>query len=203
MRRLAAAALVLVAAAALAGTARADGDPASDYLLGSQVFLPFDAKIPQAKQQELIGTLAAVNRAGYKIRAAVIWSSYDLGAITALWRKPQTYARFLGEEIRFVYSKRLLIVMPNGFGYYWHGHPGEPEQALLSKIEISPGAVGLVDAAQRAVLQLAEAAGVQVDVKKDKSPSLAHERLIIILVSVGAVALLVLLRLALRGRKSA
>jgi hypothetical protein len=203
MRRLAVAAAVLAVAAVLAGTARADGDPASDYLLGSQVFLPFDAKIPQAKQQELIGTLAAVNRAGYKIRTAVIWSSYDLGAITSLWRKPQTYARFLGEEIRFVYAKRLLIVMPNGFGYYWHGHPGAREQALLSKIEISPGAVGLVDAAQRAVLQLADAAGVQVDVNKDASPSLAHQRAIIILVSVAGVALLVLLRLALRRRKSA
>ncbi len=35
---------LLVVACVCAGTARADGDPASDYLIGQQVFLPFDAK---------------------------------------------------------------------------------------------------------------------------------------------------------------
>lgn len=199
MKRLA---LILVVAAACiaAGTARADGDPASDYLLGSQVFFPFDAKIPKAKQQELIATLADANRKGYKIRTALIYSAYDLGAVTSLWRKPQTYAQFLSEEIRFVYANRLLIVMPNGFGFYWHGHANKREQALLAKIPVKPTPVGIVDAAKQAVVELAAAEGVKVEAAGGNSPSRTKQRIIIVLVVVAAIVLLVLLRLALRGR---
>jgi hypothetical protein len=184
-----------------AGTARADGDPASDYLLGSQVFLPFDAKIPKAKQHELIATLADANRKGYKIRTAVIASPYDLGAVTSLWRKPQTYSRFLGEEIRFVYAKRLLIVMPNGLGYYWHGHPSAREQKLLAAIPVKPTPVGLVDAAKQAVVQLAAADGIEVEASGATEPSRGTQRIIIVLVVVAVIVVLVLLRVALRGRR--
>ena len=197
-------ALALLAAAAaactLAAAARADGDPASDYLLGSQVFVPFDAKIPDAKQKEVFGVMAAANKAGYKIRTALIWSSYDMGAVTSLWRKPKTYARFLGLELRFVYKGRLLIVMPNGFGFYWSGHPSDAEYAVLSKIPIRPGATGLVDAAEKAVVQLAARSGVKVDAGVGSAPSNGHGRLIIILATIGGVALLVALRLLLRKR---
>jgi len=198
MKRLAL--IVVVAAACIAGSARADGDPASDYLLGSQVFLPFDAKIPKAKQQELIATLADANRKGYKIRTALIYSAYDLGAVTSLWQKPQTYAQFLSEEIRFVYANRLLIVMPNGFGFYWHGHANKREQALLAKIPVKPTPVGIVDAAKQAVVELAAAEGVKVNAAGAKSESRTKQRIIIVLVVVAAIVLLVLLRLALRGR---
>jgi hypothetical protein len=201
MRRLALV-LTIAAVCVAAGTAHADGDPASDYLLGSQVFLPFDAKIPKAKQQELIATLADANRKGYKIRTAVIWSAYDLGAVTSLWRKPQTYARFLSEEIRFVYAKRLLIVMPNGFGFYWHGHPNAREQKLLKTIPVTPTPVGLVDAARQAVVQLAAAEGVKVDAAGAKGQSRGTQRIIIVLVVVGVIAVLVLARLALRSRRN-
>jgi hypothetical protein len=115
--------VVAVGACVLAGGARADGDPASDYLLGQRIFFPFDVKVPKQKQQELSSVVDAANRGGLKIRVALIWSSYDLGAITALWKKPRTYARFLGQELQFVYKQRLLIVMPSGFGIYWHNHP--------------------------------------------------------------------------------
>jgi hypothetical protein len=198
MRRLALT-LAIAAACIVAGTARADGDPASDYLLGSQVFLPFDAKIPKAKQQELIATLADANRKGYKIRTAVIWSAYDLGAVTALWKKPQTYARFLGAEIQFVYAKRLLIVMPNGFGFYWHGHPSAREEKALAAIPITPTPVGIVDAAKQAVVELAAADGVKLEPAGAKAPSRGKQRIIIVLVVVAVIALLVLLRIALRG----
>jgi hypothetical protein len=199
MKRLAVV-MVVLAVCIAAGTARADGDPASDYLLGSQVFFPFDAKIPKAKQQELIATLADANRKGYKIRAALIYSAYDLGAVTSLWRKPQTYAQFLSEEIRFVYAKRLLIVMPNGFGFYWHGHSNTREQRLLAKIPVKPTPAGVVDAAKEAVVQLAVADGVKVEPAGAKGPSRGKQRIVIVLVVVAVTALLVLLRLALRGR---
>ena len=78
---LAAAAL---AAGVLAASARADGDPASDYLLVQKVFLPFDAKFPAQRQAQFTALVAAANRSGFTIRVALISSSYDLGAITSL-----------------------------------------------------------------------------------------------------------------------
>jgi hypothetical protein len=199
MRR-AALLIALLAACVVAGTAHADGDPASDYLLAQQVFLPIDAKIPEEKQREVTSVLAAVNTAGYKIRAAVIWSSYDLGAITSLWRKPRTYARFLGTELRFVYADRLLIVMPNGFGFYWYSHPSGSEYAVLDKIPLGKTPVDLVDATEKAVVELAKASGVTVDVQVGSTSSNDHKRTIVILAAVALVAIAVLLRLALRKR---
>ena len=67
-------ALAAVAAVALlaAPIARADGDPASDYLITRQTFLPFDAKIPKAQVDELNGIVADANKKGFKIRVAII-----------------------------------------------------------------------------------------------------------------------------------
>jgi hypothetical protein len=194
---------LLLGACALAATARADGDPASDYLYGLKVFLPFDVKIPKARQRELMSFVEATNRSGYPIRVAIIGSSYDLGSVTSLWRQPRTYARFLGAELQFVYAKRVLIVMPNGFGIYWKGHAVDRDYAVLSKIPIGKGAPGLVDAAQEAVSRLAAASGVKVT---KPTPALVphaggHSRVVIILAAVAAVAIAVLARLALRRRR--
>jgi hypothetical protein len=199
MRRALVVALLLVACV-LAGTARADGDPASDYLYGLKVFLPFDVKVPKERQREFVSFVETANRSGYAIRVAVIGSSYDLGSVTSLWRQPRTYARFLGAELQFVYAKRLLIVMPNGFGIYWKGHSVDREYAVLSKIPIEKGAAGLVDAAQTAVSRLAAASGVKL---KRTAPVTVpdgggHSRTVIILAAVAAVAVAVLARLALR-----
>jgi hypothetical protein len=190
----------LLVACVLAGTARADGDPASDYLYGLKVFLPFDVKVPKERQREFVSFVDTANRSGYAIRVAVIGSSYDLGSVTSLWRQPRTYARFLGAELQFVYAKRLLIVMPNGFGIYWKGHSVDREYAVLSKIPIENDAAGLVDAAQTAVSRLAAASGVKV---KRTAPATmpkggGHSRAVIILATVAAVAVAVLARLALR-----
>jgi hypothetical protein len=199
MRRALVVALLLVACV-LAGTARADGDPASDYLYGLKVFLPFDVKVPKERQREFVSFVETANRSGYAIRVAVIGSSYDLGSVTSLWRQPRTYARFLGAELQFVYAKRVLIVMPNGFGIYWKGHAVDPEYAVLSKIPIEKGAAGLVDAAQTAVSRLAAASGVKL---KRTTPAAVphdggHSRTVIILAAVAALAVAVLARLALR-----
>jgi hypothetical protein len=193
-----------LAACALAGTARADGDPASDYLLVQKVFLPFDAKFPQKRQAEFVALVNAANASGFKIRVALISSAYDLGAITALWRKPRPYARFLGAELAFVYKQRLLIVMPNGFGFHWLRHPVEREYSVLSKIPIKPGSVGLLDAGTTAVRRLAADSGVKLVVPKHVTTQTnrnSHDRLVIILAVVAALSVALLLRLALRVRR--
>ena len=55
-------------------------------------------------------------RRGGADQGRVIGNKSDLGAVPQLWAKPQTYARFLGAELRFVYKDTLLVVMPQGIG---------------------------------------------------------------------------------------
>jgi hypothetical protein len=199
--------LLLVALAlfcVLGGTARADGDPASDYLLGTQVFIPFDLKVPKASQQELTSIVHDANASGYTIRVALIGSAYDMGSVTSLWRKPKPYAKFLGTELTFVYKNRLLVVMPNGFGFNRPGHSTAKEYAALSKITIGGGAMGLVTAAQTGVQRLAAASGVTIKRSSSSSGghSMARDRVVIIIAAVALLAIAVALRLLLRRKRA-
>jgi hypothetical protein len=200
-----AAAIAALAAAVLAcavPAARADGDPASDYLLTQKVFFPFDVKAPKAKQEQLVGLVDEANSKGFTIRVAVIGSSYDLGSITGLWRQPQTYARFLGAELKYVYKNRLLVVMPNGFGFNRPGQNGAAERAVLAKLKVEPGATGLVDSSLAAVHALATASGVTLSGTTSATgpSSRNHDRLIIVIAALAALAVAIVLRLALRRR---
>jgi hypothetical protein len=188
----------------LAPAARADGDPASDYLLGQRVFFPYDVKFPAKQQAEFAGLVAAANKAGFKIRVALIGSSYDMGSVTALYGKPRIYARFLGEELSFVYKQRLLVVMPDGFGFNWPKHPSALEYGLLAKIPIKPGPTGLLAAAITAVQRLTGAAGVKVAAPTHVTTSAqrnSHDRLVIIIAVVAALLLAAAARVALRHRR--
>ena len=160
-------AIVLLAAVVVAGFAayaRADGDPASDYLLTQQVFLPSDAAASPTSQRQLLGVVQAANRAGFAIRVAIIPSSYDLGSVTELWRQPRTYARFLSLELSFAYTHRLLVVMPNGLGFNQPNHSAAPAYRVLANVAIPSTNAGLLTAAQTAVRRLAAAAGISVTV---------------------------------------
>jgi hypothetical protein len=201
MRRLAVIS-ALVAACCAVPLAHADGDPASDYLYTQQVFVPYDIKAPTSAQGELHRTVAGANRAGFAIRVAIIGSAYDLGAVPSLWKKPRTYARFLGQELVFLYKQRLLVVMPNGFGFFWSGHDGSSEYALLAKVPIRPGGQGLVAAAQTAVMRLAAAGDVHVTPAKPPKSAASRDRLIIILGTVAIAAAGLLVRALLRRRRS-
>jgi hypothetical protein len=191
--------------AIVAATARADGDPASDYLLGTQVFVPFDLKVSKAKQAELTSLVRDTNASGYTIRVALIGSLYDMGAVTSLWKKPRPYAKFLGAELQFVYKHRLLVVMPQGFGFNWPHHPTTKEYAVLEKIPIGSGSEALATAAETAVQKLAAASNVAI-VRRRSAPSggstTAHDRVVIILGAVAALAVAILLRLALRRKRT-
>jgi len=201
--RLAALAAAAFIACVFTQSSLADGDPASDYLLVQKVFIPYDAKFSAKQQAELSGLVSAANEAGFKIRVALIWSDYDLGAVTSLWRKPRTYARFLGLELGFVYKQRLLIVMPNGFGFNYPKHSTTAEYALLSKIPISRRGSGLITAAEAAVQKLAAAAGVTVGTPAHVTTPAqrnTHDRVVILVAVAAALALAVAARLLLRRR---
>jgi hypothetical protein len=196
--------LVLLAAmlaCAAAPSARADGDPASDYLLTQKVFFPFDLKVTHAQQQQFIALVDEANRKGFALRVALIASSYDLGSITSLWLKPRTYARFLSAELRYVYKDRLLVVMPNGFGFNRPGHSTAAEYRKLSQIPVLKGPTGFLASSAAAVRVLAKASGVELSGATSAQPSSRnHDRLVIVLAALAALAVAVLLRLALRGR---
>jgi hypothetical protein len=187
-------------AATTAAAARADGDPASDYLYTQKVFLPFDVKASPAKQKQLLATVQGAQDKGYVIRVAIISSAYDLGAVPSLYKKPATYARFLGAELGFVYKQRLLIMMPNGFGFYWKGHSAARPYSVLKGVHVQPGADGLVDGARAAVTALAADAGVKVQADDPKSSN-NRDRLIVLLAVVVLIAAALLGRLALRRRR--
>ena len=162
---------VILACASCAAVARADGDPASDYLQSNQVFLASSA--PGARnavtpaQRQLLGTVGAANRAGFGIRVAVVGSEYDLGSITELWHKPRLYARFLGLELSSVYHQRLLVVMPDGYGFFWAGHATRAAYRALARVPAGASA----EAAASAVRGLATAAGVTLATRV----SVAHQ----------------------------
>jgi hypothetical protein len=154
--------IALLLAAVIAPGALADGDPASDTLITEQLFYPYYSNTPKAAVKQLQETLAAANKAGYAIRVAVITSPYDLGSVSSLWHKPQTYARFLSLELSFAYKNRLLVVSPNGYGYVVATKPDQKALALVRTVPIGKGTTGLVESADKAVRRLAAKSGVRL-----------------------------------------
>ncbi|MGO9885198.1 MAG: hypothetical protein ACLPV4_19545, partial [Solirubrobacteraceae bacterium] len=151
-----------LAATALPAAARADGDPGSDVLVYQDLFAGSDAGLSVQQQLRLADVLKAAARVGFPVRVAIIAGPSDLGAVTALWRNPRGYARFLGIELSLAYKGRLVVVMPNGFGFNWPGHSSGSDYRLLAGIPIRAGGDGLYSATSAAVMNLARAAGIKL-----------------------------------------
>lgn len=109
-------ATVLLAAALAPAGALADGDPASDTLLGENVFYPYQPPTSAAAQKTLNAATAAAKKAGFPLKVALIGAPVDLGVIPNLFGKPQEYADFLDQEISFQGKQQLLVVMAAGYG---------------------------------------------------------------------------------------
>jgi len=188
----------LLAAAALAGTARADGDPASDYLLSQKAFFPFSVKYPQNRQDQLSALLADANAKGYPIRVALIANKSDLGAVTSLWGQPRTYAHFLGQELTFLYKGPLLVVMPAGLGFNHGKQTTTREYAVLKHVPKPASTDTLIDTAELAVQKLAAAHGVTVAPQAVASSGRSYGTIGVIAgalaVILGAAAVVLLLR---------
>jgi hypothetical protein len=155
--------LVLAAACALAvPAARADGDPASDTLLSSNVFFPYrpaSAAVATALKQQV----ASVYSAGNRVKVAVVADKEDLGAIPSLFDKPSDYVRFLGQELSTLYVGPLLVVMPAGFGVYDGGRSTAAEDGVLQGIAATHSTQpdDLVNAAANAVSALERAGALR------------------------------------------
>jgi hypothetical protein len=202
------AALLVVAALAVPAAARADGDPASDWLLTQATFVPQDDGVPTAYAQQLQAVVADAKARGYVIRVALIGTEYDMGSVYSRWRQPQPYARFLGQELYFVYKKRLLVVMPNGLAVTNGGKVDPTEQAVVDRIP-PPAAnhAALASAATNAVIKLAANAGIVVTTptlgKTTSGTSENQDRVVIAAVALVVAALLVAGGFLRKRRKAA
>ncbi len=152
-------AAALACALALAGVALADGDPASDVLLGESVFYPYSPPVSAALQSQLNAETAAAANAKFPIKVALIATPVDLGTIPDLFGKPQQYADFLDQEISFTGGRqKLLVVMAAGYGV--QGLPPAASAAAGTLPKPAGGASNdLAKAALTAVSKLATAAG--------------------------------------------
>ena len=141
-----------------ATNARADGDPASDVLLGENVFYPYSPAVSTALQTELNAETAQAAHAGLPLKVALIASPVDLGVIPSLFEHPQQYANFLDQEISFQTRQPLLVVMPAGYGVQGLS-PAATAAAQSLRKPAGTTSNDLASAALIAVARLAGAAG--------------------------------------------
>jgi hypothetical protein len=151
-------AVALLAALFVPAAVRADGDPASDVLLGENVFYPYSPPTSPAIQRQLNAATAAAKQAHFPVKVALIGAPVDLGVIPSLFGKPQKYADFLDQEISFQTKQPLLVVMSTGYGVQGMNAKANAAAAALAKPAGTHGNQ-LARAAITAVDKIAAAAG--------------------------------------------
>ena len=108
--------------------------------------------------------LEAAASTGYQLRVAIIASRSDLGSVTELWRQPQTYARFLGQELSLLYRGPLLVIVPSGFGLDSLNPAAPANPSAFAGVKISAGGTGLGRVALTAIQRLADASGHSIPI---------------------------------------
>jgi hypothetical protein len=176
--------LALLLFAAIVPLARADGDPASDWLLQRPLFVPSDAGISATDSASITALLRSARQQGYTLHVAVIPTRYDMGSVTVLFAQPRLYARFLSQELYFLYKGRVLVVMPTGYAIARAGAADRAEQAALNGLPPPGSARGapLAAATERAIRRLATQAGVTLAAVHSPSghgTSTARDRIVI------------------------
>jgi hypothetical protein len=186
------AALVLAAlliAALPPAPARADGDPASDVLLGENVFYPYTPPVSAGVQKQLNAETAAARRAGFPIKVALIASPVDLGVIPDLFARPRQYADFLDQEISFETKQPLLVVMAAGYGVQGVDRAVQSAAVELPK-PAGATSTGLARAAITAVGRLAAAAGHPIPGAPSSASSTGGSSIALVLALAAAAVLI-------------
>jgi len=199
--------VALLALTLLPAAAAADGDPASDVLLGENVFYPYSPPTSPALQKQLNAETAAAKQAHFPLKVALIGAPVDLGVIPSLFGKPQKYADFLDQEISFRGKQPLLVVMPAGYGVQGLGAKAQSLVATLPKPASAQGNA-LATAATTAVTKLAEASGHPISSVSGSSAqsgsggSSSGTTLVIILAAAALITAGVLGAITLRRRRA-
>jgi hypothetical protein len=159
---------LLIAGAIVAAAALADGDPASDALLGQNVFYPFGSLPPASVRHDLNRLTDRARAVKLPIKVALINRPFDLGVIPSLYGKPQAYAAYLEKELSFHGPQPLLVVMYDGYGV--EGFDGQAVTAAGSlakpKGEKGRNETELAQAAAAAIPKLAQADGHPLTVSR-------------------------------------
>jgi len=195
-----------------AGSALADGDPASDVLLFQDAYLPYFPAPSRPEVQTLTRLLGQVRRDGYPMKVALIQSNGDLGANPDLLGRPADYAELLESELTIRVKKpHLVIVMAEG-GLAGRNLGPEGEE-ILDGIAIDTAAEsdGLVRAAIQAVSEIATANGHETalpEIKPNEQPAgpddgRSHTALYVLSAIIVALGLaLIAFALLIRGRRT-
>jgi Flp pilus assembly protein protease CpaA len=196
--------VILVAVRPMAAPSRAlaDGDPASDMLLGENVFYPYSPPVARTLQSTLNDETASARRAGLPIKVAIIASPIDLGAIAELFGKPAAYASFLEKEISFTSPQPLLVVMASGYGLQG---VRPPASLVVSALPRPPGrsADDLARAAIVAVGRLSAADGHPLAVVRVASGTTGGFSRVLLVVLVLAAILVAGTLILVRRRQAA
>ena len=176
-------ALAVALAGTAAGTARADGDPASDVLLSDNVFLSYQSPYGSAEGRALEALAKQAKEQGFPLRVAVITQIADLGSVGGLYGKAQRYADFLASEIRFVYRGTLVVAMngkPGGFGVHGPGATQAARRALerMKLPSSSLTAAELARLAADAMQRVAAASGHQLSAPAGGTKTKTSSRLL-------------------------
>jgi hypothetical protein len=174
-RRIVSAGVLALGVVLLGGTAAlGDADPASDVLLGSNVFYPYSPPVSASRQARLNAEVAVAHRAHFPLKVALVATPADLGALPTFFGKPQQYAAFLDQEISFVnfgnQKAPLLVVMRAGYGAAGLAPPATAAVASLPK-PATGSSDALAQAAIAAVFKLAVASGHRLSVAPGSSPT--------------------------------
>lgn len=153
-------------------SARADGDPASDVLLGTDVFYPYTPVSP-ADESALTGATTTLRKEKAPIKIALIASPTDLGVIPTLFDHAQQYANFLDTEISFTGPQPLLVVMPNGYGTA-HLTPAAVQAVAAAPKPTGAGGDALTLAALRVVDAIGAAEGHPLTGSHTPAPVAGH-----------------------------
>lgn len=176
--------------------ARADADPASDVLYVQSLFLPYDSKPSPPAEAELNAAIQHAAAIGTPVRVALIATPYDLGGVTQLFGKPTEYVRFLDAELQYVYSGRVLVVMPQGAGLAKGGRLVADKAVVAARP--APGRDGLARTATELVQILSGVKSASASPATSAAAAVVSSRAgkrsfgwVAVVIAVGAVAVLV------------
>jgi hypothetical protein len=171
--------LLTLAVSACPAVARADGDPASDFLLQQDSYYPYAPKTSPPLRNALDGMLKRLRAKGYPMKVALIQTASDLGSYTQMFNDPQRYANLLAQELQTITHGRaktdqlhLLVVFPSGFA--GSGLGDRVDQALAGvSVNTEAQADGLAQGAMIAAARIATANGVRTPVPREATVRLA------------------------------